>query len=147
MRCIPYPPNKKKREAHVLEPAKAGEQTTSSNILQAQRRGSAVAKKKARECSSFSVRCFDCYLGKIRGAIALLMEPTKAVEQTHTSDVLQNQKRESAVLFSSKQASFPNSVAGKFCSKCCSFDGCKHFDFCGISNRKTMFKVLFLRWL
>ena len=86
------------------------------------------------------MRCFVCSFTKIRGAIALLLEPAKAVEQTHVLDVLQNQKRESAVLFSSKQGSFQKSERGKFCSRCLFFDGCKHFDFYKTSDRKTMFQ-------
>ena len=111
------------------------------DVPQDQRRGSAVAKKKVRECSVKSLRCPICSFDKIRGAIALLLEPAKAVEQEHVFNVLQNQKRESAVLCSSKQGSFPKSEEGKFCSRCLFFDGCKHFDFCEISDRKTMFQM------
>ena len=79
--------------------------------------------------------------GKLKSAIALLLEPAKAVEQTHVFDVLQDQKRESAVLCSSKQASFQFYLQENSVPKCCFFGGCKHFDFCGISDRKILFQM------
>ena len=84
-----FAPLTKKRAAHVLEPTEAVEQTTSSDVPQDQRRGSAVLEKQARECSVFLERCSVCSLDQIRGAVALLLEPAKTVEQAHVFDVLQ----------------------------------------------------------